>query len=160
MLETAAAKIGAARVENIDLKTALADDFSYYKTFGLTEPFDKIFFSYSISMIPPWRASIDNALENLRPGGTLFIVDFYDQKELPAAFRKLLKWWLEKFHVRFWAGLLPYLAELSEQGGGSFSSNRSVPPLFFYCKIQKILRPFPPVFATPFPIGCRPSSAY
>ena len=70
-------------------------------------------------------------------GGTLFIVDFYDQKELPAAFRKLLKWWLEKFHVRFWTGLLPYLAELAEQGGGSFSVTALFRRYSFIAKFKK-----------------------
>ena len=110
MLETAQAKMEAAGAKNITLKTALADDFSFDSTFGLTEPFDKIFFSYSISMIPQWRETIANALANLKPGGTLYFVDFYDQKDLPASFSKLLKWWLKKFHVQFWDDLLPYLA--------------------------------------------------
>jgi S-adenosylmethionine-diacylgycerolhomoserine-N-methlytransferase len=116
MLETAQAKIDGAGVKNITLKTALADDFAFDKSFGLAEPFDKIFFSYSISMIPPWRESIDNALRNLNPGGELFIVDFYDQADLPAPFRKFLKWWLSKFHVRFWPELMPHLRSLEERG--------------------------------------------
>lgn len=116
MLETAAGKINAAGTKNISLKPALADDFSFDRTFGLAKPFDKIFFSYSISMIPPWRESVDNALANLKPGGTLYFVDFYDQEELPGPFRKLLKWWLTKFHVQFWDGLIPHLTELSDKG--------------------------------------------
>ena len=48
------------------LKIALADDFSFDKTFNLEKPFDTIFFSYSISMIPPWQESIQNALQNLK----------------------------------------------------------------------------------------------
>ena len=116
MLETAAAKIEAAGAKNISLQTALADDFSFDKTFNLAAPFDKIFFSYSISMIPPWRESIDNALRNLKPGGELSIVDFYDQADLPAPFRRFLKWWLSKFHVQFWPELLPHLRSLEENG--------------------------------------------
>lgn len=116
MLETAQAKIDKAGTKNITLKTALADDFTYNGTFDLHEPFDKIFFSYSISMIPPWRESIDNALKNLKPGGTLYVVDFYDQKGLPAPFARFLKLWLEKFHVQFWDDLLPYLSDLRESG--------------------------------------------
>lgn len=112
MLETAQAKADAAGVENITLKTALADHFRFDNTFDLSEPFDKIFFSYSISMIPPWRESIENALRNLEPGGELFIVDFYDQRGLPAPFRHFLKWWLQKFHVQFWPDLMPQLESL------------------------------------------------
>lgn len=115
MLETAQAKVEAANVENVILKTALADDFTSKGTFGLSEKFDKIFFSYSISMIPPWRESIDNALENLKPGGRLFIVDFYDQLDLPGPFRAFLKWWLAKFHVKFWPELIPHLESLASR---------------------------------------------
>ena len=74
MLETAASKI--EKFTNVTLKTALADSFNYDETFGLSQPFDNVFFSYSISMIPPWRESIENALKNLKSGGTLYIVDF------------------------------------------------------------------------------------
>jgi len=111
-------------VQNITLKIALADDFTFDKTFDLTDPFDKIFFSYSISMIPVWRESIQNALQNLKPGGELFIVDFYDQKELPKPFQILLKGWLEKFHVQFWDDLIPHLESLNT------NSNLTITPLF------------------------------
>jgi len=138
MLETAQAKVQAAGVKNITLKTALADDFSFDRTFGLAEPFDKIFFSYSISMIPPWRESIDNALKNLKPGGELFIVDFYDQADLPAPFRRFLKWWLSKFHVQFWPELMPHLRSLEESGVVSLQ----IDPLFrrysFIARMKKL----------------------
>lgn len=109
MLETARPNIRSAAVSNISLKSALANDFSYRDTFALDRKFDTIFFSYSISMIPPWRESIENALANLESGGRLYIVDFYDQKDLPGWFERLLKWWLSKFHVQFWDELMPFL---------------------------------------------------
>jgi S-adenosylmethionine-diacylgycerolhomoserine-N-methlytransferase len=55
-------------------------------------------------------------LENLKPGGELFMVDFYDLEDLPGSFRKLLQWWLSKFHVTFWEGLMPYLHSLESKG--------------------------------------------
>lgn len=116
MLETAQAKVDAAGVKNITLKTALADDFRFDSTFERSVPFDKIFFSYSISMIPPWRESIQNALQNLAPEGSLYIVDFYDQAGLPRAFRKALTGWLELFHVRYPAELVPSLQTLENTG--------------------------------------------
>ncbi|MDI1241749.1 MAG: class I SAM-dependent methyltransferase [bacterium] len=115
MLETAQAKVDAAGVKNIQLRTALADDFAFDGTFGLSKTFDKIFFSYSISMIPPWRESIENALKNLKARGDLFIVDFYDQRDLPSPFPRFLKWWLMKFHVRFWPELIRYLECLDSE---------------------------------------------
>ena len=86
MLETAQSKIGARNLQNISLKTALADDFDFRATFGIEKPFDTIFFSYSITMIPTWKESIGVALENLSPGRSFYIVDFYDQAGLPGWF--------------------------------------------------------------------------
>lgn len=137
MLETARVKTDAAGVKNINLKTALADDFSYEKTFDLSEPFDKIFFSYSISMIPPWRESIENALVNLKPGGEMFIVDFYDQKGLPVAFQKLLQGWLKKFHVQFWDDLLPYLRSLEHKELGELNVDSIFKRYAFIVKFKK-----------------------
>ena len=79
MLDTAHKKIMAKHISNITLKNALADDFSFDKTFNLERQFDVIFFSFSISMIPTWKESIENALANLTSGRSFYIVDFYDQ---------------------------------------------------------------------------------
>jgi S-adenosylmethionine-diacylgycerolhomoserine-N-methlytransferase len=118
MLRTAQAKSGAENLKNLTFKTALADTFDYRETFALAEPFDTIFFSYSISMIPVWRESIQNALANLKSGRSVYIVDFYDQQDLPRWFQKILKGWLKKFHVQFWGDLMPYLKDLEKQGVG------------------------------------------
>lgn len=117
MLKTAQMKADAAKAsENIDLQVALADDFTYDGTFKLAEPFDSIYFSYSITMIPPWRESIENALSNVKPGNKVYIVDFYDQAKLPKWFQKMLQTWLKQFHVQFWDDLMPYLESLEKQG--------------------------------------------
>lgn len=116
MLEMADAKLDTARLQNVTLANVLAEDFYYVNTFELTDRFDKIFFSYSISTIPSWREAIDNALNNLTPGGELFIVDFYDQKDISRAFRNMLQNWLKAFHVQFWNDLLPYLGTLETKG--------------------------------------------
>lgn len=63
------------------------------------EKFDDIVLSYSLSMIPDWEAAISEALRHLAPGGTLHIVDFGSQSELPDWFKKALRGWLSKFHV-------------------------------------------------------------
>lgn len=137
MLETAKTKIARAGSTEISLKTALADDFSFEKTFGLNEGFDKIFFSYSISMIASWRESIDNAFKNLRKGGSLYLVDFYDQKELPISFARLLNWWLKKFHVQFWNDLIPYLEELQDQGKASLTLTPHFRRYAFTARLQR-----------------------
>jgi S-adenosylmethionine-diacylgycerolhomoserine-N-methlytransferase len=40
-------------------------------------PVDVVYLSYSLSMIPDWRAALDNAVGMLKPGGTLAVVDFF-----------------------------------------------------------------------------------
>jgi len=56
-------------------------------------------FSYTLSIIPGSVEALDNALAQLRPGGRLHVVDFGDATDLPPWFRRLLVWWLDKFHV-------------------------------------------------------------
>jgi len=41
---------------------------------------DRILFSYSLSMIPPFEAVIDRARRDLRAGGRIAVVDFLDAK--------------------------------------------------------------------------------
>jgi S-adenosylmethionine-diacylgycerolhomoserine-N-methlytransferase len=61
--------------------------------------FDRIFISYSLSMIPQWRDVLDRSLTLLAPGGELRIVDFGGQERLPGTFRDVLRRWLALFHV-------------------------------------------------------------
>jgi S-adenosylmethionine-diacylgycerolhomoserine-N-methlytransferase len=118
MLKTAQHKTDAKFLENITLKTALADEFSYDDTFGLTQKFDACFFSYAVSIIPTWKESIENALENLKAGKSLYIVDFYDQRNLPVWFQRTLKGWLKQFHVKYPKQLIPFLEDLERNGFG------------------------------------------
>lgn len=45
---------------------------------------DVVTFSYSLTMIPPWYAAIENALAMLKPGGVVGAVDFYVSQKYPA----------------------------------------------------------------------------
>lgn len=116
MLTSARAKLGG--LSNVNVVTGLADTFAAKETLGIDRQFDAVFFSYAISMIPPWKQSIEQALANLRPGGSMYIVDFYDQRDLPGWFRSVLKGWLRRFHVQFWGELIPFLFELDRAGRG------------------------------------------
>lgn len=121
MLKTAQSKIDAKKLENITLKTALADDFTFDKTFALAEKFDACFFSYAVSIIPPWKESIENSLENLKAGKSLYIVDFYDQGDWPRWFQKMLKSWLKQFHVKYPTELISFLEDLEKKGLGKLN---------------------------------------
>jgi len=117
MLKTARAKLERAGLaDRIPLAHALAQDFEPESLFGLDRPLDHAVFSYSLSMIPPWRESVDHALALVRPGGKIHIVDFGDQAGLPAWFRAVLYWWLGLFHVQFRPELIAYLRTIHAEG--------------------------------------------
>ncbi len=71
-------------------------DVSKYK-FG--KKFDKIFSTYSISMINNWEKSIVNAKNSLKKNGSLIILDFYRWRGFIKIFYPLFKWWLFRHGV-------------------------------------------------------------
>jgi S-adenosylmethionine-diacylgycerolhomoserine-N-methlytransferase len=97
-----------------------AEDFHYQRTFGLDRPFDAIFFSYSLSMIPDWQKAVKMAFDNLGPEGSIYIVDFWDLKDWPGWVRGLLVRWLGLFHVRHEPKLIEYLQSLAAGGQREF----------------------------------------
>lgn len=120
MLDTAQGKIASAGLKGkITLRPELAENLAHEKTFGLEKPFDAIFFSYSLSIIPTWPEALEAGYNNLAPGRTLYLVDFWDQRDLPHWFGSLLRNWLEKFHVYHRPELLTGLAAWEERGLGT-----------------------------------------
>lgn len=94
MLRSARAKLGNRAM----LAQADACTFTGQDVFGVAQ-FDRVFLSYSLSMIPDWHRALDCALDHLAPGGSLHLVDFGRQNRLPAPFRAALNAWLMRFHV-------------------------------------------------------------
>jgi S-adenosylmethionine-diacylgycerolhomoserine-N-methlytransferase len=126
MLETAAHSIErslpAARTdgrEPIVLRQGLAEQLDAQRMFGRDQPFDTVFFSYCLSMIPTWPGALDAAMANLRPGGHLLIVDFWDQKDLPGVFAAGLKRWLAMFHVHYRPEVHDAIVDLGTSGRGA-----------------------------------------
>ncbi|MDB5526395.1 MAG: btaB [Rhizobium sp.] len=78
--------------------------------------FDRIMISYALSMIPEWEKTIDAALAALKPGGSLHIADFGQQRRLPVWFRYGLRSWLRRFHVTPRAELETVLQSLAASG--------------------------------------------
>lgn len=93
MLKSANARLG----NRAKLARGDATSFDAEALFGRAK-FDRVILSYSLSMIPDWRATVKQALEVLAPNGTLHIVDFGDMDGL-GPFRAMLLRWLEMFHV-------------------------------------------------------------
>jgi S-adenosylmethionine-diacylgycerolhomoserine-N-methlytransferase len=112
MLCTASQKLGSMAV----LRHGLAESFHYRDTFGLATPFDCMFLSYGLTMMPHWRQALDCCLSNLKAGGELWIVDFWDQAELPPTFQRGLRRWLAAFGVTYRVEMLDHLMNWHNQG--------------------------------------------
>ena len=120
MLETATAAIAREGLSDcVALARGDATDFDARALFGI-ESFDRIFVSYSLSMIPGWEKTVSAALATLAPGGSLHVVDFGQQEGLPGWFRTLLRGWLRKFHVAPRESLRDVLESESERTGSTF----------------------------------------
>ena len=118
MLKTATASVQAAGLGgHIHLATALSTNFTP-ETFGLARPFDRLIYSYSLSMMDDWREALEHGFAQLRPGGTVHVVDFGDQEGLPRWFKKMLGSWLDQFHVRFRPEVRAYFEEQQTRGRG------------------------------------------
>lgn len=99
MLATARGVVGHARLgSRISLARADATAFDPAWLFGVPS-FSRVFFSYSLSMIPGWTSALSQAIAWLAPGGELHIVDFGGQERLPSWFKAGLRRWLAQFHV-------------------------------------------------------------
>lgn len=116
MLATARAKVAREGLSpRIRLACADATRFDPASLFGVPG-FSRVFLSYSLSMIPEWRAALGQALTWVQPGGELHIVDFGGQEELPGWFRHGLRVWLAQFHVDPRDGLEAAFAALGRAG--------------------------------------------
>ncbi|MGD1934120.1 MAG: class I SAM-dependent methyltransferase [Candidatus Phaeomarinobacter sp.] len=99
MLEKAHQEVERAGLgDRIRLARADASDFEAEAIFGRAT-FDRVFFSYSLSMIPEWHRALDRGYASTSADGRLMIVDFGQQTRLPGWFSKVLTWWLKQFHV-------------------------------------------------------------
>jgi len=123
MLKSARAAIARAALgDRVHICRALAESLDPETAFGLAEKFDVVLFSYTLSMIPTWERALDHAAQMLKPTGLLAVVDFSEQRRLPAWFRALLRRWLGLFDVTPRAGLLAYLRAIAAREGGAVSA--------------------------------------
>ncbi|WP_439567533.1 class I SAM-dependent methyltransferase [Sphingopyxis sp.] len=86
--------------------------------------FERIFQSYTLSMIPDWQGAIREAVRHLTPAGALHIVDFGQQDELPIWFRAALFGWLARFHVAPRSLLVEAAREVANDIGGQLAVTR------------------------------------
>jgi S-adenosylmethionine-diacylgycerolhomoserine-N-methlytransferase len=122
MLATASKRIAARSLKpRINLAFGLAEKLDSKSMFGASLQFDKIFFSYSLSMMPLWREALGAAFNHLQPAGTLHVLDFWDQESWPGPLKRLFARWLALFHVRFEAEVIPTLSHHFTVHGQSLS---------------------------------------
>jgi S-adenosylmethionine-diacylgycerolhomoserine-N-methlytransferase len=86
--------------------------------------FDHVMISYSLSMIPEWRRVLQAAVNLLKPGGRLHIVDFGNQERLPGLARVLLRHWLALFDVTPRDDLERALSAMAESSGADLAFER------------------------------------
>lgn len=124
MLETAEQTIAKAGFsERITVGEGDASNFSSEALFGAPH-FDRVFISYAVSMIPPWQESLVQAYEAVRPGGSLHVVDFGQQEDLPDWFKKGLSLWLKKFTVTPRGDLETEMRRLADRDSGELQFER------------------------------------
>jgi S-adenosylmethionine-diacylgycerolhomoserine-N-methlytransferase len=98
MLDTARIAVRRAGLEDrIVLAQGLAEQLSPVQ-FGV-ESFENALFSYSLSMIPDWRAALAAGSAALSPKGRLHVVDFGDLTGLGGLAKRAMLAWLRLFHV-------------------------------------------------------------
>jgi S-adenosylmethionine-diacylgycerolhomoserine-N-methlytransferase len=99
MLATASAALRRAGLgDRVRLAESNIEDFDPLRHFGI-ERFDAVYFSYVLTMLPDWRSAFHRAVDVLRPGGTLAVVDFGAQAGASALRRRVLLGWLALFDV-------------------------------------------------------------
>lgn len=119
MLETARAKVvKAGLADRITLAQGDATAFDAPALFGVAV-FDRVFQSYTLSMIPDWRGALREGAGKLAPGGRLDVVDFGQLERLHPAFRAALFAWLAKFDVEPRAMLTDALDDAAASVGGT-----------------------------------------
>jgi len=117
MLKTAKAAVARAGLAHrIHLAQGDATDFDPAATFGV-EAFDRVYFSYTLSMVPPWRAALAHGLRLTAPDGRFSVVDFGFCEGLGSAPRAILHGWLKLFHVAPRADLEDELRSLAHSSG-------------------------------------------
>ena len=137
MLETAEASLARRGLAG-RIKLALGDatDFDPALLLGRGR-FDRIFFSYSLSMIPPWEAALEHAAGLLAERGSLHVVDFGGCEGLPAPAKRILYAWLAQFRVTPREGLEQALRDLARRHGLTLAFERLYRGYSYYAVLRR-----------------------
>lgn len=118
MLATAT---GNVRRSGLAIRLAEGDatTFDAGTAFGV-ERFDRVYFSYALSMIPDWKQALAHGLDLVAGGGRLAVVDFGFCEGLGTPARLTLHGWLGLFHVAPRAELAGEMERLARKRGLPF----------------------------------------
>ncbi len=123
MLKTARASIAKAglsgRVEVAQGDATAVAASSVPEAVRAAGGFDRVFISYALSMIPPWREALEEGLRLTRPGGRLSVVDFGPCDRLPGGVKSILYGWLDRFHVYPREDLAEAMETVAQDKGGA-----------------------------------------
>lgn len=100
-----------------------ATAFSSQALFGSAN-FDRVFTSYTLSMIPDWRRAVEQAAAAVAPGGALHVVDFGMLEKYPPAAKAALDRWLSLFSVVPRRELEQVLADVARRQGFAMTFER------------------------------------
>ena len=124
MLKTAKAAVNLAGLaDRIHLLQGDATEFDAAAAFG-REAFDRVYFSYTLSMVPLWRAALARGLALTNSDGRFSVVDFGFCEELGRVPRAILHGWLKLFRVTPRAELEDELKALARNRGRQFRFER------------------------------------
>jgi S-adenosylmethionine-diacylgycerolhomoserine-N-methlytransferase len=116
MLTTARTAVRRAGLEDrILLAQGLAEELSPDR-FG-AQAFDRVMFSYSLSMIPDWRGALAAGFGALSSEGVLHVVDFGDLTGLGQIGEQAMRAWLRIFHVTPRVEFLVLLEQVTQNRG-------------------------------------------
>lgn len=135
MLETA--RHSLARHDLGRVTVAQADATRFEPMLFGRQGFERIYISYTLSMIPDWRAVLERATAGLKPGGRLLIVDFGQQDDLPEWFKRLLFAWLARYQVHPIAEMGEALAELAQRKHLRLKTAKICRGYAFYAELER-----------------------
>ncbi len=124
MLKTARRNIDRSG-HDIRLAEGDACSFDSEQAFGVGS-FDRVYFSYTLSMIPDWTRALAHGLALVKEGGTLSVVDFGFCEGLGTPSRVILHGWLSLFHVRPRATLEAEMTRLAKEHSRKIRFERPV----------------------------------
>jgi S-adenosylmethionine-diacylgycerolhomoserine-N-methlytransferase len=141
MLRTAEAKLdGLIARDAVRLARGDATSFEAARLFCQSQ-FDRVWFSYTLSMIPEWQAAFHHGLNLVAPGGSLHIVDFGQQSGLPGWFRSILRAWLLRFHVTPRANLIGHCADMAQERNWLLEIERPYRDYTWFITLRRPPRP-------------------